>query len=195
MFNDFCFFVGVQKCNSGVGVRRFFGFVFCLFESRHVTAVFEFCYFCDLCFFMYVIVVFKVQKCNSGIGVRRFLWFPFFLSKSINVTARLEVRRNLRICVFSKSRNVTAMLEVRWFLRIFVFKVAATATATAAAEKNPVPARPHPITQAYHIPFGSPLTPKRWKEKGGMIKKWNSQNQVPHSGKSLHILWHRFYNI
>ena len=29
------------------------------------------------------------------------------------------------------------------------------ATTTAAAEEFPVPARPHPITQGYHIPFGS----------------------------------------
>ena len=27
--------------------------------------------------------------------------------------------------------------------------------ATTAAEEFPVPARPHPITQGYHIPFGS----------------------------------------
>ena len=32
---------------------------------------------------------------------------------------------------------------------------ATTATAAAAAEEFPVPARPHPITQGYHIPFGS----------------------------------------
>ena len=30
-----------------------------------------------------------------------------------------------------------------------------TAAATTAAEEFPVPARPHPITQGYHIPFGS----------------------------------------
>ena len=30
-----------------------------------------------------------------------------------------------------------------------------TAATTATAEEFPVPARPHPITQGYHIPFGS----------------------------------------
>ena len=28
-------------------------------------------------------------------------------------------------------------------------------TTAAAAEEFPIPARPHPITQGYHIPFGS----------------------------------------
>ena len=32
----------------------------------------------------------------------------------------------------------------------------ATTTAAATAEEFPVPARPHPITQGHHIPFGSP---------------------------------------
>ena len=31
----------------------------------------------------------------------------------------------------------------------------AAATTATAAEEFPVPARPHPITQGYHIPFGS----------------------------------------
>ena len=41
------------------------------------------------------------------------------------------------------------------YQKTHILGVATTAAATTAAEEFPVPARPHPITQGYHIPFGS----------------------------------------
>ena len=41
------------------------------------------------------------------------------------------------------------------YQKTYILWGAATAAAATAAEEFPVPARPHPITQGYHIPFGS----------------------------------------
>ena len=45
------------------------------------------------------------------------------------------------------------------YQKTHILRVATTTTTTtaaaAAAEEFPIPARPHPIAQGYHIPFGS----------------------------------------
>ena len=73
---------------------------------------------------------------------------PFFgtLKKNRNVrTIRMAVvsRRDLSYSTLSRRKP---------FPKKHTFGGAA---ATTAAEEFPVPARPHPITQGYHIPFGS----------------------------------------
>ena len=70
---DFLFFQ-VPKCNSGVGVGRFFG-IFIFSKSRDVTAVLELGDLGDSYFF-------NVRRCNSGVGVGRFFFWDFHFYQS-----------------------------------------------------------------------------------------------------------------
>ena len=76
---------------------------------------------------------------------------PFFgtLKKNRSVrTIKVAVvsRRDLSFSTLSQRKPFTKNTQILGV---------ATTAATAAAEEFPVPARPHPITQGYHIPFGS----------------------------------------
>ena len=52
-------------------------------------------------------------------------------------------------------RQASRLAPAAFFLeKTLLGGATAAATTTTTAEEFPVPARPHPITQGYHIPFG-----------------------------------------